>query len=263
MGYETIEIRREGPVAKVVLNRAEALNALNLKMVVELGGALAECAAPDVRVVVLTGTGRAFCAGGDVKSFVDSLSEDPVGYLRDLADEFHQRVVLGIRRLAKPVIGSINGVAAGGGLSLALCCDLRIAADNARLATAYSNIGLSADGGSTFFLPRLVGLGRSAEIFMFAEVLDANKAFELGIVNKVVPAAELESATDDWAIRLAAGPTRAHGVVKKLLNRTFANDLTTQLDTETAGMAELAMTQDYREGVTAFAEKRQPNFRGG
>ena len=262
MSYETVALTREGAVARLTLNRPEALNAIEPQMVADVGAALAECASPEIHVVVLTGAGRAFCAGGDVKSMVDSFGGDATGFMRGLVTDFHDRIVLGIRNLPKPVLASINGVAAGGGLSLALCCDLRIAADNARFTMAYANIGLSADGGSSFFLPRLVGFGRATELLMLAEPFDASKALELGLINRVVPAGELEGATMDWAQRLAAGATRAYGVVKSLLNRTFSNELSVQLDDETHGMTTLTQSADYREGITAFAEKRRPVFRG-
>jgi 2-(1,2-epoxy-1,2-dihydrophenyl)acetyl-CoA isomerase len=253
----SVQLRRDGAVARIVLDRPDALNALDLPMIEEFGDALDECRQEAVRVVVVTGSGRAFCAGGDVHRFAESLDGDPSGYVRDLATAMHERMILPIRRLPKPVIASINGTAAGGGLSLALACDLRIAASEARLTTAYSSIALAADGGSSYFLPRLVGPARAAELLFLAEVIDGRRAQELGLVNQVVPAADLEAATAAWAARLAERPVGSLAETKALLARSEAGDLEAQLVAEVAAMARLAGTTDYRDAVRAFTRRRR------
>jgi 2-(1,2-epoxy-1,2-dihydrophenyl)acetyl-CoA isomerase len=261
-GAPRVILRDDGPVAWVVLNRPAALNAFDLATVQEFGAALDACTDDRVRVVVVTGAGSAFCAGGDVREFVAALDQDPAAHLRGLATAMHRRMILPIRRLPKPVLASINGTAAGGGLSLALACDLRIAAVEARLTMAYSNIGLSADGGSSYVLPRLVGTARAAELLLLADAIDGRRALELGLVNRVVPAAELAAATAEWAARLAARPSAATAEIKALLAQGAGNDLETQLEAEVASMASLAATADFREGVRAFAAKREPRFGG-
>ena len=254
-------LRRDGAVARIVLNRPEALNAFDVPTTAGFGQALEACREDDaIRVVVVTGSGRAFSAGGDVREFVAAMDHDPAAYIRELATAMHERMVLPIRQLPKPVIASINGTAAGGGLSLALACDLRIAAEDARLTMAYSSIGLAADGGSSYFLPRLVGPARAAELLLFADVFDGRRALELGLVNRVVPAAELEAATADWAARLAARSAGALAEIKSLLARSPGHDLETQLTAEVAAMARLAGEADFREGVAAFVARRPPRF---
>lgn len=253
-------LRTEGPVAWITIDRPEALNAFDVATTQQFGAALDTCRDSAVRVVVVTGSGRAFCAGGDVREFVAALDDDPAAYVRELASSMHERIILPMRRLPKPVIASINGTAAGGGLSLALACDLRIAAEDARLTMAYSSIGLSADGGSSYFLPCLVGSARAAELLLFADVLDAPRALEFGLVNRIVPGRELQAATAAWAAQLAAKPAAALAEIKALLARSQANDLDAQLAAEVDAMARLAETADFREGITAFIAKRPPKF---
>jgi 2-(1,2-epoxy-1,2-dihydrophenyl)acetyl-CoA isomerase len=258
-----VVLRRDGPVARIVLDRPEALNAFDSPTLEELGAALEGCEDDVVRVVVLTGSGRAFSAGGDVRLFAAALEDDPATRIRELALLMHERVIVPIRRLPKPVIASINGTAAGGGLSLALACDLRIAAQEARLVTAYASIGLAADGGASYALPRLVGAARAAELLLLSDAVDGRTAAELGLVNRAVPAAELEKATEEWAARLATLPAGSLAEIKALLAQSLGNDLETQLTAEVAAMARQAGGADFREGVGAFLAKRPPRFGDG
>jgi 2-(1,2-epoxy-1,2-dihydrophenyl)acetyl-CoA isomerase len=263
MPTDIVHVRRDGAVALVTLQRTEALNALDEALVTALGAALAELASDaQMRAVVLTGSGRAFCAGGDVKAFLAHLDDDPAGFLRKIAGGFHERVVLPLRRMPKPVIAAINGVVAGGGVGLALACDLRVASSAARITLAYPNIGLTVDGGGSFFLPRMVGLGRALELMLLSEPVDAQEALRLGLVNRVVEPDALLPEALEMARRLAAGPTAAYGMIKELANQSFSNDLPAQLDAELERMAAAAKTQDHREGLRAFAEKRRATFVG-
>ena len=255
-----VTLRQDGPVAWLVLDRPDTLNAFDPPTLADLGAALDACADGAIHVVVLTGQGRAFSAGGDVRLFAAALEDDPARQIRELAHQMHEQVILPIRRLPKPVIASINGTAAGGGLSVALACDLRIAAEEAKLTLAYSNIGLAADGGSSYFLPRLVGSARAAELLFFSDVLDGRRAAELGLVNRAVPAADLQTATAEWAAQLATHPAGSLAEIKALLAHSLGNDLETQLTAEVAAMARQAGGADFREGVSAFLAKRPPSF---
>jgi 2-(1,2-epoxy-1,2-dihydrophenyl)acetyl-CoA isomerase len=182
--------------------------------------------------------------------------------LRVLADTFHRDVVLAIRRLDKPVIASVNGIAAGGGFSLALACDVRIASDNARFLMAYAGIGATADGGSTYLLPRIVGSAKAMELYLSDQPATAQRALELGLVNQVFPAAELDSSVLELASRLAQGPTIAYGRVKAMFDSSWDASLATQLDSETDFISGITLTADFQEGIKAFTEKRRPRFQG-
>ncbi len=260
MSSPHVHFRREGALAWIVQDRPAALNAWDLETVTQFGEALDRCDDETVRVVIVTGAGRAFSGGGDIRAFAASLDDDPGGFVRSLAGTMRQRMITPIRRLPKPVIACINGIAAGGGLSLALACDLRIAAEEARLTFAYSSVGLAADGGSTYFLPRLVGPGLAAELLFSSELLDAPRALALGLVNRVVPGDQLMAATREWAIELAERPAGSLAAIKALLGRTWDADLAGQLAAEVEGMAAQAASPDFREGVSAFLEKRRPRF---
>ena len=266
MASEQVKLNRQDSLAVITLDRPESRNALSPDMVAELGQALQRCRRPDVRAVLITGTDNAFCAGADVKDLVQVLEEGgPEAlsrHLRSLADLLHQRVILGIRRLEKPVVAGINGVAAGAGFSLALACDLRLASHNARFLMAYANIGAAADGGSTWMLPRLVGPGRALEIYTASQPISAEYALGLGLVNQVIPAETFERHSREIATRLAQGPTLAYGSVKALFDQSWDTNLEDQLNAETEAMARIALTRDFQEGIRAFAQKRQPWFQG-
>ncbi len=261
-----VDLSNQGAVGIITLNRPEARNALNPEMFQELGSAIQGCRDPDMRAVIITGSGGSFCAGADVKDFVNQLENSgPEGlhqHLKHLADAFHRHVIIPIRQLDKPVIASIDGVAAGGGLSLALACDLRVASDSARFLMAYGNIGATADGGSTYLLPRLIGTARAMELYLSDQPIGAQRALDLGLLNQVFPTAELERSTLEFAARLAQGPTVAYGRVKALFDSSWDASLAGQLDAETEYISNITMTDDFQEGIKAFAEKRSPRFQG-
>ena len=261
-----IDFTRRDTLAVITLNRPEARNALTPDMVAEFGKAIADCHRPEIRAVMITGTGGAFCAGADVKDFVDNLEGDGPGglsqHLGQLAGSLHQDIIMGIRQLEKPVVAAVNGVAAGAGFSLALCCDLRVASADARFIMAYAGIGCTADGGSTYMLPRLVGLGRAMEIYMASQPIGAEYARELGLVNQVCPAENFDRQSLEMATRLAQGPTVAYGRVKALFDNSWAATLEEQLEAETEAISNIVFTGDFQEGVKAFTQKRMPWFQG-
>jgi 2-(1,2-epoxy-1,2-dihydrophenyl)acetyl-CoA isomerase len=262
MSYETVDLQVREGVAWIVLNRPDAFNALNLQMTQDLYD-IANRLASDrsVRAAVLTGTGnRAFCAGGDVAGFadkgeqVDLLVREMTTYLHGAISRFAWMDI--------PLIAAVNGVAAGGGLSLVACCDLAISADHARFTSAYTRIGLSPDASSSWYLPRLVGMRRAMELYLTNRVLSATEALEWGLVNQVVPAPELLDRASRVAVQLANGPTRAHGGVKRLLAMTLQESLEAQMERESRSVAELSRSVDSIEGVRAFLDKREPRFGG-
>jgi len=266
MDTELVKFSHQGNVGTITLNRPEALNALSPAMFSELGQAVIECQSAEVRAVIITGSGGSFCAGADVKDFVNELEAGgPAGlqeHLRVLANTFHRDVVLAIRRLDKPVIASIDGIAAGGGFSLALACDLRVASENARFLMAYAGIGATADGGSTYLLPRIVGSARAMQLYLSDQPTTVQRALELGLVNQVFPVAELDRSTLELASRLAQGPTVAYGQVKAMFDSSWDASLEAQLDSETGYISGITQTADFQEGIKAFTEKRSPRFRG-
>ncbi|MDA0733822.1 MAG: enoyl-CoA hydratase-related protein [Chloroflexi bacterium] len=266
MASETIKLSRGESLAVITLNRPEARNALTPDMISALGEAIQSCQNQEVRAVLITGADGAFCSGADVKDLLSRQEQEGdkavSSHLRGLADELHQRVILGIRRLEKPVVAAVNGVAAGAGFSLALACDLRLASSNARFLMAYANIGVTADGGSTYMLPRLVGMSKAMEIYTASQPMSAEYAHELGLVNQVIPTANFERHSLEIATRLAQGPTIAYGQVKALFDRSWDSTLESQLDAETDAISQIALTNDFQEGIKAFTQKRQPWFQG-
>lgn len=261
MAYEKITYDLSNGIATVTLNRPEVFNALDAQLARELHDAIIASSEDEaVRVVVLTGTGRAFCAGGDVKGFCDTI--DTIGaHVKRLTTELHGAVSRMIR-MPKPVISAVNGVAAGGGMSLALAGDLILATASARFTMAYTQIGASPDGSSTFTLPRLVGVKRALELTLLNPVLSAQEAKEWGIVNRVYPDDAFQAEVQTIATQLAQGPTLAYGRTKALLYSSTSETLETQMEYETLHIAASGKTADFREGVFAFAEKRQPSFQG-
>lgn len=261
MAYEKITYDLSDGIATVTLNRPEVFNALDAQLARELHDAIIASSEDEaVRVVVLTGTGRAFCAGGDVKGFCDTI--DTIGaHVKRLTTEIHGAVSRMIR-MPKPVISAVNGVAAGGGMSLALAGDLILATASARFTMAYTQIGASPDGSSTFTLPRLVGVKRALELTLLNPVLSAQEAKEWGIVNRVYPDDAFQAEVQTIATQLAQGPTLAYGRTKALFYSSTSETLETQMEYETLHIAASGKTADFREGVFAFAEKRQPSFQG-
>ena len=266
MSSNQVDFTRKDGLAVITLNRPAARNALSPEMVADLGRAIADCRRPEIRAALLTGTEGAFCAGADVKDFAEQLeqggAEGLSQHLNRLADALHREVIMGIRRLDKPVVAAINGVAAGAGFSLALACDLRLAAANARFILAYAGIGCTADGGSTYMLPRLVGMGKAMEIYLASQPIGAEYARELGLVNQVCPAEGFDRHALETADRLAQGPTRAYGRVKVLFNQSWDADLATQLAAERYAIADFAYSVDFQEGIKAFNRKRPAWFQG-
>ena len=249
-----------GGIGTVTLNRPEKLNAFFGAMRDEIGMALEEVAdRDDVRVVVVTGRGRAFCTGADVGYLAGLLERGELEEANALVTA-GRRVIGAITSMSKPVIGSLNGPAAGGGANLALACDLRIASDRASIGQTFNRIGLHPDWGGTWLLPRLVGRARAAELFFFGEMIDATEAERLGLVNRVVPHEELEAATLEWAGRLAAKPPLALALAKQALQRCFSATLDEMLDYEAEAQDRCFRSADALEGTRAFVEKRPPRF---
>jgi len=257
--YQTIQWAVEGGVATLTLNRPDVLNALNKQMTDEIQDALKQSERDKaIRCLVITGAGRAFSAGEDLRAHTG-------GVRASVADAVRTRynpIVLKMRGLEKPIIAAINGVAAGAGMSLALAADLRIASDKAKLIMAFTRIGLVPDSGGSYFLPWLVGLGKAAELCMLAEDVPADEAWRIGLVNRVVPADQLVSATAAWANKLAQGPTVAYGLTKRALNRAMHAQLHEILEYEGHGQETASRTHDAQEAIAAFVEKRTPTFKG-
>lgn len=261
MGYQTLIVETKNHVATITLNRPERYNAVNLQLAQELMEAVLGCDEdPEVRMLVITGTGRAFSGGGDVKEFGERL-EMASRYLKELTTILHTAISR-ICRMPKPVLAAVNGVAAGGGMSLALACDLVVAAESARFTMAYAGIGATPDGSSSYFLPRLVGLKRALELVYTNRTLTAREAEAWGLVNKVVPDPDFKAAVDELAEELAQGPTQAFGRAKRLLHLGSLESLETQMEHESQLIALSGRTEDFREGVRAFLEKRKASFRG-
>jgi 2-(1,2-epoxy-1,2-dihydrophenyl)acetyl-CoA isomerase len=255
----TVDLAVEGGVARLTLNRPDAGNALDPPTAAALAAHATELEArDDVRAVVLTGAGKAFCVGGDLRFMADA-GDDAERAVRALATDFHAALE-SLARLDAPVITAVNGVAAGGGMSMAIAGDLVLAAESARFTMAYTAAGLAPDGGSTWLLPRLVGLRRATELMLLNERLSAAQALELGLVTRVVPDAELAAAAGELAAQLAAGATRAYGEVKRLLRTSATTSFSDQLVEEATTIGRCAGSPHGREGIAAFLEKRAPSF---
>jgi 2-(1,2-epoxy-1,2-dihydrophenyl)acetyl-CoA isomerase len=250
-------------VATITLNRPKVLNALDAAMAEGLADALyaAERDA-GVRAVILAGAGGGFMAGGDIRSFhgwLDTPRAEIGGKFEHLIHDFHRTLAL-MRRLPKPIVARVHGPVAGAGMSLLMACDLAIAADDAFFTLAYCHLGTSPDGGSTWFLPRHVGMKKSAEIALLGDRFGAAEALRLGLVNEVVPAAELDTRAAALAGRLAVGPAAAYAATKRLLQQSLNTSFESQLEAEAEAFAGCAATDDFAEGVRAFVEKRPPRF---
>jgi 2-(1,2-epoxy-1,2-dihydrophenyl)acetyl-CoA isomerase len=248
-----------GSILEVTLNRPEAYNALDLAMMELLRDTLASAAADDsIQGILLTGSGKAFCAGGDLK-WISQQTERPGSVLHRLAPQFHLSVTE-IRRMAKPVVAAINGIAAGGGFSLALACDFRVMGQSAVLRQAYTSSGLSIDGGGSFALPRLVGLARAMEIMAFDEPISSSQALAWGLVTKVIPDEQVRMEAQAMLDRLARGALYSFAWSKRLLLDSFNNTLESQLELERQGISACAAHPHGEEGIKAFVEKRKPSF---
>jgi len=261
VAFETLNFDVQDGVARITLNRPETANALNLAMGQNLVQALSACAADrSVRAVILTGSGKAFCAGGDLRGFSTHENDLP-SHLRDVTTWLHVALSY-MARLDAPVIAAVNGAAAGAGLSLACASDIAIATASARFTMAYTRAGLSPDGSSTFFLPRLIGLRRALDLSLTNRVLSAQEALDWGLISRVAPDDEFVAQVDALAHELAQGATRALGAAKRLLWTGWNESLETQMARESETIARIASTRDAREGIAAFVEKRAPRFQG-
>ncbi len=256
---DPILTRRHGKILEVTLNRPDAYNALNLDMMNILAEALSLGARDEsIQGVLITGTGKAFCSGGDLK-WISQQEEEAGTVLYRLAPQFHLSI-LEIRRMEKPVVAAINGIAAGGGFSLALACDFRVMGQSAILRQAYTSIGLSIDGGGSFALPRLVGLARAMEIMAFDDPISSAQALGWGLVTKVVPDSDVLSESTAMLTRLGKTSLHSFAWSKKLMVNSFNTGLEAQLEWERQGISNCAAHPDGREGIRAFVEKRKASF---
>jgi 2-(1,2-epoxy-1,2-dihydrophenyl)acetyl-CoA isomerase len=251
-----VEIKDQ--VATLTLNRPEKFNAFNREMALLLQQELDACRQNEIRAVVITGNGKAFCAGQDLGEVVDPQGPGMARILK----EHYNPIVTRIRELGKPVIAAVNGVAAGAGANLALCADITIAGESANFIQAFSKIGLVPDTGGSFFLPRLIGMQRAAALMMTGDKLSATEAAGMGMIWKVVPDQELLGQAESLAKQLATMPTTALGLIKQQLNASFTNTIEEQLQLEDRLQQQAAATADFREGVQAFLEKRTARFTG-
>ena len=259
--YETILFEKEGGVGNIALNRPEKLNAFDGAMHEELYTALGEAAQDaEIRCIVVRGEGRGFSAGADLAQVMREADGDPdLGeYLRTTYSRLVKRMV----GTEKPIVAALHGPVYGAGVGLALACDMRIAAENTKVSVAFIKIGLMPDAGVTFLLPRVVGLGRAMEMSMLGDTVDAEEAYRIGLVNKVVADESLSEEARNLAERLAAMPTSALGRMKRSLYSSFERDLETALEAEAEGQTFCGYTQDHKEAVSAFFEKRDPGFVG-
>lgn len=263
MSFETVKYELNETTATITLNRPEALNALSLQLTTDLRAAIEQAISDNARAVVLTGEGRAFCSGGDLREMqtmwqregrIEAFLEEPLKALHD--------VIRLIRETPIPFVAAVQGICAGAGTNFALACDLIFASETATFNEAFVRIGLSPDCGGSFFLPRTVGEKLAAEIFMTGETLSAERALQINMINRVTAAENLMSETLQMARKLAVAPTASIGRIKAMLNQTFSNDLSQQLDLEHRLQIESGKANDFKEGVQAFFEKRQPNFTG-
>lgn len=252
-------------VTTLTMNRPDSRNALSMEMRSALSDALHDAEMdPAVRCIVLTGAGDHFMAGGDVKGMAQAFTSTPNEIRKNFLHRIHDlhTIMFSMRRMPKPVVASVRGAAAGAGVSMALACDLVIASEDAFFTLAYTRIGTSPDGSSTYFLPKTIGIKKAMEMTLLADRYDANTAAGMGLINFVVPTDKLEEETATLAQRLASGPTHAYGNAKRLLYKSYETDFEAQLQAEAEMFADCAARNDFREGVMAFVEKRQPVFTG-
>ena len=257
---QTIELNIQDHIAFIRLNRPEVFNSFNREMALGLQTVLDDCETnPDVRAIVLTGNGKAFCAGQDLKE-VTTPELNP-GF-KKILEEHYNPIIMRIRSIKKPIIGAVNGVAAGAGANIALACDIVVAHEKVSFIQAFSLIGLIPDSAGTYFLPRLIGFQKAQALAMLGEKLSAEEAERIGMIYQVFPLENFDEKVTALAQKLAQMPTKALGMIKELFNASMTNSLDSQLKMESKYQIEAAQTDDYAEGVAAFIEKRQPNFKG-
>ncbi len=257
---ESITLRIENKVAHIALNRPEVFNSFNREMAMRLQDTLDACAKnEEVRAIVLTGNGKAFCAGQDLKEVTDP--EINPGF-KKILEEHYNPIITRIRTIKKPIIAAVNGVAAGAGANIALACDVVVADEKVSFIQAFSLIGLVPDSAGTFFLPRLIGFQKASALAMLGDKISAQEAERLGMIYKYVSTEEFDETINKLALKMANMPTKALGMIKELFNNSMTNDLESQLALESQLQIEAAQSNDYAEGVAAFIEKRKPNFKG-
>lgn len=262
MDFQFILFKKEKGIATITLNRPRAFNALTRGMIDELHGVVKDASIDaEVKVLTLTGAGRAFCFGADVEEFREAMAQSKMDGTLDLLAK-SQEIIQILTSMPKPTIAAINGFATGLGLDLCLACDLRIAAERAKLAETFVSMGLVPDGGGTYFLPRLVGTARAAELILLGKPLSPAEALQMGLINKVVPNSELEKATLEWAEALANGPSVAIGLAKRALWKNLSEDIGSALREEAESQKICLRSQDHKEAVQAYLEKRAPVFHG-
>lgn len=257
---KSIQLKIENKIATISLNRPEVFNSFNREMAFLLHDTLDACEKnEDVRAIVLTGSGKAFCAGQDLKEVTDP--ELNPGF-KKILEEHYNPIITRIRNIKKPIIGAVNGVAAGAGANIALACDVVVAHEKVSFIQAFSLIGLVPDSAGTFFLPRLIGFQKALALAMLGDKISAEEADKMGMIYKCVPTEEFEETITMLAVKMANMPTKALGLIKELFNMSMTNDLESQLALESKLQIEAAQSNDYAEGVAAFIEKRKPNFKG-
>jgi 2-(1,2-epoxy-1,2-dihydrophenyl)acetyl-CoA isomerase len=263
MSYETLIWEQDDGIGRLTLNRPDSLNAWTHEFGAEMKQVIAgEAADPSVRTVLVTGAGRGFSSGADLKAGFDPHPDDQRPDVRKELDELYHPIIAGVRRLEKPVVAAVNGPAVGIGASLAFACDLLLAAESAFFGLAFVNIGLMPDGGSTFLVPAAVGKARAFQMALLGERVPAPQAFEWGLVNYVYPDDQLMDEANTLVAKLAGGPTRSYAASKKALNNVLYPRMEEQLDLEAELQHQMARTDDFIEGVSAFVEKREAQFVG-
>jgi len=263
MSFETVNYVLNGSFATITFNRPDALNALSQQLTRDLKSAIDKAVEDNARAIVLTGAGRAFCSGGDLREMQEfGQQQGNVEAFLDAPLKALHNVIRQIRRTPIPFVAAVNGVCAGAGVNFALACDIVLASDDATFREAFVRIGLTPDCGGTFFLPRAIGEKLATEMFMTGDSINAERAVQVGMINRVVPAANLMDEAGKLALKLAAGPTSSLGRIKRMMNATFAHDLNEQLDMEAACQLESGKAPDFKEGVAAFFDKRAANFDG-
>jgi 2-(1,2-epoxy-1,2-dihydrophenyl)acetyl-CoA isomerase len=256
----SILLNIENKIATITLNRPEVFNSFNREMALSLQNILDQCASDqNVRAIVLTGSGKAFCAGQDLKEVT---TPELMPGFRKILEEHYNPIIERIRSIEKPIIAAVNGIAAGAGANIALACDIVVAAENASFIQAFSKIGLVPDSAGTFFLPRLIGFQKASALMMLGDKVGAAEAFNIGMIYKFYPIALFEEEVQKLAATLSEMPTHALALTKKLLNRSMINNLQEQLAMESDLQIDASASNDYREGVNAFMEKRTPEFKG-
>jgi len=263
MDFETLIFEEESGVGIITLNRPANLNAINYKMIREYVDALKAIREDDgIRAVIVTGSGKGFCSGADLGSVEIPLNVMKSLEMRSYVQDHLQNMMFSMLGLEKPIVGAINGMAAGAGCNLALASDIIIASEDARFTQIFVKRGLVPDMGGMYLLPRLVGMAKAKELIFTGEIIDAQEAYRIGLVNRVVPADKLMAEAQEFAKKLAEGPTRTIGMAKKMLNKSFESDLETVLAYEANAQGIAISTKDAKEGFSSFLQKRRPKFKG-